>query len=599
MKTGFIKIFLMLTSCWMLSWGCTSLDEEVLDEVLEGSGTADVISGSIAPAYGNIAKGVWRHTRNFALQEIASEEAILPNRGGKDWFDGGKYFELHRHTTTPTNAAVTETWDQTTITISRTLSAIEVLRPLSESGDEEATGALYEMIALRAYLNMLMLDNWGLIFKKESSQETSTILRGQPAIDYIQEELESVVDVINMDKGPGRMTQGAVWGLLARLHLNAAVWRDPYGTPDFRAEDMDKVIEYSDNIINSGRYNLSSEYFDLFDDDNNGNSELIFALDQRGQLSSEHSRWTYWSMSAAVYGRPEWIATGNPDGTNGPAMTPSFYQKWEDAYSPADPAVDARFYKQNLMVPANLQDLNGLSPKGGADLNQFFCVPLSEFEIDRGILRGTIWGARRFADRSQGYLSCDGNGVRVYPVIPRNSVVNDEGTVFNPDDSAVYVTHTQRVDLEGPHASHNSGYRFSKYAFSSTSANANSFSSIDIVLLRLGEVYLNRAEAKLRKGDNAGALADINLLRASRNARPSQIPPALNGIDLESLLDERGFELYWEGLRRTDQIRFGSYEDSWTEKTDSNPERRLFPIPQSAIDGSSNLPDFLIQNRGY
>ena len=599
MKNRFVKITLIFAVFSTISWGCTSLDEEILDQVPEGQGTADPITGSLAAAYGNIARGVWRHTRNFALQEIGSEEAILPNRGGRDWFDGGKFFELHRHTMTPTNGAVTETWDQLTITLSRTLAAIEVLRPLSEEGNAEARGALYEMIALRGYLNMLMLDNWGLVFQKESSVETSTVLRGQNAIDYILNDLESVVDVINTDRGPGRMTQGAVWGLLARLHLNAAVWRDPYGTPNFTQEDMNKVIEYSDNIINSGQYSLSPEYFDLFEDDNNSNPELIFALDQRGQVSSEHSRWTYWSMSAAVYGRPEWIATGNPDGTNGPAMTPSFYQKWEDAYSPNDPSVDARFYKQNLVVPAELQDLTGLSPRGGADEDHFFCVPLEDFQIDRGILRGTIWGARRFADRSQGYFTCEGTDVRVYPIIPRNSIVNDEGTVFNPDDSMVYVSHTLRVDLEGPFASHSAGYRYSKYAFSATSANANSFSSIDIVLLRLGEVYLNRAEAKLRIGDNGGALADINALRAARNARPGQVPPALATLDIERMLDERGFELYWEGQRRTDQIRFGTYEDSWTEKTDADPNKRLFPIPQSAIDGASNLPGFLRQNDGY
>lgn len=582
----------------MLYIGCTDLEEPVLDAVLDGSGTADLISGSIAPAYGNIARGVWRHTRNFALQEIGSEEAILPNRGGTDWFDGGKFFELHQHVTTPGNSAVSETWENLTVTIARTISAIDVLTPLSDEGDAEAAGALYEMIALRAYLNMILLDNWGLVFEKESSIGSSIVLRGQDAIDYIQNDLESVVELINTDRGPGRMTQGAVWGLLARLHLNAAVWRDPYGTPNHTQEDMDKVIEYSDNIINSGQYALSPEYFDLFDDDNNSNPELIFSLDQRGQLSSEHSRWTYWSMSAAVYGRPEWIANGNPDGTNGPAMTPSFYQYWEDAYS-GDPTEDARFYKQNLVVPDNLQDLTGLSPQSGADEDHFFCVPLEDFEIDRGVLRGVVWGARRRQNQSEGYFTCGDGSVAVYPVIPRNSGVDEAGNVYNADDSLVYVNHIERVDLTGPYASHSAGYRFSKYAFSSTSANANSFSSIDIVLLRLGEVYLNRAEAKLRNGDNAGALADINVLRAARDARVDQIPPALASIDMDIMLRERGFELYWEGHRRTDQIRFGTYEDTWTEKTDSDPLKRLYPIPQSVVDANSSIPGFLEQNDGY
>ena len=60
-----------------------------------------------------------------------------------------------------------------------------------------------------------------------------------------------------------------------------------------------------------------------------------------------------------------------------------------------------------------------------------------------------------------------------------------------------------------------------------------------------------------------------------------------------------GFELYWENVRRTDMIRFGKYEGTWTEKNNSDPQKRIFPIPQNAIDGASNLPDYLVQNPGY
>jgi hypothetical protein len=52
-------------------------------------------------------------------------------------------------------------------------------------------------------------------------------------------------------------------------------------------------------------------------------------------------------------------------------------------------------------------------------------------------------------------------------------------------------------------------------------------------------------------------------------------------------------------VRRTDMIRFGKYEGTWTEKTDNNPQKRIFPIPQTAIDGASNIPNYLVQNPGY
>src|SRR5690625_3705093 len=84
------------------------------------------------------------------------------------------------------NDLVGSSWNETTRNISRTVSAIEVLRPLAESGDVAAAGALYEMIALRAFLNMMMLDSWGLVFQKETSGETSVILRREEAGGYLQ-----------------------------------------------------------------------------------------------------------------------------------------------------------------------------------------------------------------------------------------------------------------------------------------------------------------------------------------------------------------------------------------------------------------------------
>lgn len=583
MKKRFL-LSLFIGVLFVSNWGCSVLDEEVLDESFTGLGQAEEVSGAIAPAYGQVS-WTWRHTNYFGLQEVASDEAILPYRGGTDWFDGGKFMATHQHEMTPGNDLVTSSWNELTVNISRAVAAIEVLRPLSEGGNTEATGALYEMIALRAYLNMLALDSWGLTFQKESTSETSTILRGEEAISYIQTELESVVDVINTDLGPGRISRAAVQAFLARLHLNAAVYRDPYGTPSFTTEDMNNVIEYTDAIISTGGFNISPEYFDLFNDNNNTNQEIIWSLDQRGVLNREHNRWAYWSLAGSLFPRPE-----NPsaDGTDGPAASSDFIQTWISAYgSEAAAEGDARFYQQNVMIPDTLQDLTGLNANN--DENHYFCMAAEDYNMNRGFMRGVIWGARKGSDGN--FLTCDNGDVRIYPVVQRKG--------NGPDRDSLYVNHTLDVDFSNEGRLHNKGYRFAKYECSRTSPNCNSYSSVDIVLVRLGEIYLMRAEAKLRNGDSNGALADVNALRAGRTARPTQTPPALSSIDLESLFREYGFEMYWEGHRRTNQIRFGKYEDSWTEKSDNDPQKRLFPIPQRAIDGASNQEGFLVQNPGY
>ncbi|GGZ42460.1 hypothetical protein GCM10007049_39430 [Echinicola pacifica] len=581
MKNSKINISLAIAAFLFAFLSCTTLDEEVLDESLTGTGQAEVVSGSIAPVYGMLRQ-VWMHTVNFGLQEVASDEGILPYRGGTDWFDGGKFIAIHQHLMTPSNSLVGDTWTYITLTLSRTVLAEERLQIEVDMGNASAQDPLYEMVAMKAYLNMLALDNWGLVFKKDNSDQISEILRGQEAISYLEGELLSVVDVINTDKGPGRMNRFAVQALLARLYLNAAVYRDPYGTPDFRSEDMEKVIQYTSTIID-GPYTLSPEYFDLFSDDNNINAEIIFSLDQRGVLQTEHSRWAYWSLSGDQIPRPESPSTR---GTDAVAATPDFFQAWVDAYGSVDPAdADARFFKENTIIPDELRDLTNVNPNN--DSEHYYCVEATEFEIDRGILRDIIWGPRK--DGSGNIMTCEDGTVRIYPVINKRSSGAD----------IKYVDHSLKVDFSTEGSLHNAGYRFSKYQFSHTAPNCCSNSSVDLVLIRLGEIYLMRAEAKLRTGDKAGALADVNTLRTSRSARPAQVPAALASIDLDILFRETGFELYWEGFRRNYQIRFGKYEDSWTEKTDADVNKRLFPIPQKAIDGASSEAGFLSQNPGY
>jgi hypothetical protein len=46
-------------------------------------------------------------------------------------------------------------------------------------------------------------------------------------------------------------------------------------------------------------------------------------------------------------------------------------------------------------------------------------------------------------------------------------------------------------------------------------------------------------------------------------------------------------------------IRFGKDEGAWTVKSNSDGKNRLFPIPQSAIDGASDVSGYLVQNDGY
>ena len=68
-----------------------------------------------------------------------------------------------------------------------------------------------------------------------------------------------------------------------------------------------------------------------------------------------------------------------------------------------------------------------------------------------------------------------------------------------------------------------------------------------------------------------------------------------NTTDPNTLLEERGRELYWESFRRTDLIRFGVFNVLWQYKPSDDPKYLVFPIPTQALASNPNLK----QNAGY
>ncbi len=560
-----IKITALLFAL-LFNWSCTDLNEQILDESLSGGASeSDLVKNSVAPAYA-LLPDFYLHTKYFALQEISTDEAILPYRGGRDWGDNGIYIELHQHTYTSAHRNVRDCWNGLTTMISRTVSAINTLTPLAES-DATAKVFLAEVRALRAYYNMVTLDLWGLAFKKEDAAVISEILRGDDAINYIKSEFEAVVGDLKTDVGPGRLTKNAVYGLLARLHLNAAVYRAPYTASfSFAAADMDKVIEYTNMVINSGQHTLSPEYFANFNNDNHSNKELIFAVDQRPELNG-HNRMSYFSMSDNFYGNPLY-PKGN--GTDGPAITPDFYDSWVAANGSTDPAKgDARFFWERMVIPADS------------------AIAAANFEVNRGIYRGMQYGLQNTGRQLPFIQIADGR----YKI----GKIRD----WRRAEANAFVDFTREINFTAEGSNYNTGYRVEKYQWSKESTDGRNKGEVDLVILRLADIYLMRAEAKLRKGDAAGALADVNFVRASRTARPTATPKPLASVTPDILFRERGFEFYWEHQRRTDMIRFGKYEGTWTEKTNNDVKKRLFPIPQTAIDGASANKGYLVQNEGY
>ncbi len=131
------------------------------------------------------------------------------------------------------------------------------------------------------------------------------------------------------------------------------------------------------------------------------------------------------------------------------------------------------------------------------------------------------------------------------------------------------------------------------------------FADVDFPVFRLSEMYLIYAEAVLRGGgDKPTALNYINLIRT--RAYDGDLSGNINitALDLDFILAERGRELYWEGHRRTDLIRYGllttgTYLWPWkggvSSGTAVDAKFNLFPIPATNRTANPNLT----QNAGY
>ncbi|WP_158795829.1 RagB/SusD family nutrient uptake outer membrane protein [Pedobacter sp. L105] len=216
-------------------------------------------------------------------------------------------------------------------------------------------------------------------------------------------------------------------------------------------------------------------------------------------------------------------------------------------------------------------------------------MPVSSFGITGG------WAGLRVTS----------NIVNLFPANPTVSFP----TNGNPDTRAEFWTKGQNLDINTITA-FSDGYAVTKFrnvTKTGQSGSNPSYEDIDMPVFRLPEMYLIYAEAVLRGGaggDMGTALGYINNMRNRAYSGTAAGNISTAQLTLDFILDERARELYWEGFRRSDLIRYSRFTDGsylWPFKagvktgTNSQPFRNIFPLPSSDLNVNPNLK----QNNGY
>lgn len=133
----------------------------------------------------------------------------------------------------------------------------------------------------------------------------------------------------------------------------------------------------------------------------------------------------------------------------------------------------------------------------------------------------------------------------------------------------------------------NEGARLDKYEWSATDSWER---DNDWVLMRYAEILMMQAECYFRMGYPDTGLPYVNQLRTRAGL------VQLTALTEEALDQEWLHEFIFEGLRRTVNIRFGTYFKEWWEKpADGTTTTGLYPIPQEELEKNPNLT----QNPGY
>lgn len=482
------------------------------------------------------------------------------------------FFEFISYARTPNNYRLDQFWNSGYKAIAQVSNIINMFEEGHSASVDQCLGECYYM---RGMLYFYFVRAYGRPYYQAADRNLGVpVVNGTPDnilssdfflsdrktvkenYELIIADLEKAAQLMNEDKGASRPSVGAANALLSRVYLYMS---GTYENPN--TQYAQKAIEYASKVIDSGDYQLRSresimEYIKPAPD---ANPEAIFAVKR---IASEYSGFDHYYGVGGMY--------ANIGGMGWGEMFAS--QKYMDLLDETgrndwrnDKFVDARAaYIEPTYQDKEVARFTFVSDNG--DVNY------AQLDITRNGV-GNITAK---------------DGDDTYQLTPVD--VDQEIYTIN------YKGQTCKAYIDNFITLNRANPQFYINKQSRETEDSHLFSPM---ISRLGEIYLNRAEAYAKLGQYGNALADLNTIRTR-----SIVDGAYDSLDAtnaaERIEKERTLELAFEAERSYDVFRNGGlltrhYPGAHTQSIEvpATDYRVVYYIPQNAINA---YPGVITQN---
>ena len=207
-------------------YGCTNLAEVPKDALTPDNAfkTDQEVLAGVASVYSGMRGTLWGY---YNLSEVTTDEIIVPTRGN-DWFDNGRWLEIHRQTWTASSGSALDdmngTWNTLFSGVAKANLMIEVIE---KAGGANKAANLAELRVLRAWYYYMLMDFFGGVPLVTTTEVgTNPRVTRDSLFRFLESELNSSRGALPTSwpsDMAGRVTQGAADAILASLYLNAQV----------------------------------------------------------------------------------------------------------------------------------------------------------------------------------------------------------------------------------------------------------------------------------------------------------------------------------------------------------------------------------------